>query len=301
MKGLDITALRIFVAAVEGKSLTNAADRENIVISAVSKRVAELEGYFGRALLMRRGRGVEPTAAGTLFYQRAKAILRSLQLAEDAISGFAADGQAMIRVAANPSTILQFLPAQMGRYFRGRPNVRVDLIEDHSYDIPRHVADGTVDLGIYHSRDVAPGVVSYPYCQDRVGLVVPKDHPLAGRREVFFEEALDYDILGYFPRHSLEQFLAYVGLSVSRPPNVKLQVANFEARCRMIKEGLGIGLVPEAIAQGYLGSMGLVMLHVRDEWAVRQFFLCVRDPADARAGTADLLCYLLENAPAKAS
>jgi len=55
--------------------------------------------------------------------------------------------------------------------------------------------------------------------------------------------------------------------------------------------------VPESIAQGYLSRMGLVMLRVRDEWAVRQFFLCIRDTSDARTGVVDLLHFLLENAP----
>lgn len=294
MKGLDMPALRIFVAAVEEKSLSKAADRENIVTSAASRRITELEGYLDKVLLHRHGRGVEPTPAGIIFYQRAKAILRSIQLAQDAISGFASDGQAQIRLVANPSTILQFLPEQMGRYLGRRHDVRVDLLECHSYDIPRLVSEGAADLGIYHAKSMAPGVVSYRYCRDRIGLVVPIGHPLALRSELFMEEALDYDLLGYFPRHSLEQFLDYIGPSISRPPKISLQVANFETRCRMIREGLGIGLMPERIAQGYLGSLGLSLLHLKDEWAERQSYVCARDPDDLRSGAAELLQFLRE-------
>jgi len=296
MKRMNLAALEIFVAAVEEKSLSKAAERENLVTSAVSKRITELERQLQRALLLRHGRGVEPTPAGTLLYQRAKAILLSVQHAQNAVNSFSSDGMAKLRLAANPSTLLQFLPARMGRFLSGRDNLSIDLIEAHSYDIPRIVAEGSVDIGIYHARHPSPGVSSYHFANDRVGLVVPVGHPLADRRSLHLEEVLDYDLLGYFPRHSLDQFLAYVGPTVSRPPTIKLQVSNFETRCRMIREGLGIGMVPERIAQNYLSSMGLVLLRLEDEWAERQFFACVHDPSDCTRVTLELLAFLCPDA-----
>jgi DNA-binding transcriptional LysR family regulator len=289
MKKLDIPALEIFVAAIEEKSLSKAAERENIVTSAASKRITELERHLSRILLLRHGRGVEPTPAGTLLYQRAKAILRNVQLTEQAISRYSSEGRAKISLASNPSTISQFLPSVMGHFLAGRSDLSVDLLERHSYDIPRLVAEGTVDIGIYHANHRMPGVTSFPCRKDRVGLVVPVDHPLAEKATIFLEEALDYDLLGYFPRHSLEQFLEYVGQTISRPPSVKLQVSNFETRCSMIREGLGLGIVPEKIAQNFLSSMGLVLLRLQDEWAERQFYVCVRDTVNVSKAVTELL------------
>ncbi len=292
MKGIDIPALEIFVAAVEEKSLSRAAERENLVTSAASKRVAELERHLDRCLLHRHGRGVEPTPAGALLYQRAKAILRSIQLAERAVNSYSAEGIAKIRLAANPSTLLQFLPGKIGHFLQGRTNISIDLIEAHSYDIPRMVAEGTVDIGIYHASHPAPGIRSFPFASDRVGLVVPIGHPLASRGELPLEDALDYDLLGYFPLHSLDKFLAYIGQTISRPPTVKLQVSNFETRCNMIREGLGIGIVPEKIASSYLASMGLILLRLTDRWAERHFFICANDAANSSQPSIDLLQYL---------
>jgi len=289
MKRLDLPTLEIFVSAVEEKSLSRAAERENLVTSAASKRIAELERYLNRTLLHRHGRGVEPTPAGMLLYQHAKAILRGVQTTEQAIGQYSVNGQAKIRLASNPSTILQFLPPVMGRFLASSPGISVDLLEAHSFDIPRMVAEGTIDIGIYHSDHPAPGVASQPFRRDRVGLVVPLGHPLAARESLFLEEALDYELLGYFPRHSLDQFLAYCGPSLSRPPKVRLQVSNFETRCRMIREGLGIGVVPERIARNYLSSMGLVLLRLSDDWAHRQFFVCVRNAGQLNSATTGLL------------
>ena len=292
MKGMDIPSLQIFVAAVEEKSLSKAAERENLVTSTVSKRIAELERQLDRVLLYRHGRGVDPTPAGALLYQHAKAILRGIQTAASAIHHFSHDGVAKIRLAANPSTLLQFLPRKMGAFLGNRRDISVDLIDAHSFDIPRMVVDGSVDIGIYHGEHPAPGVTSFPFASDRTGLVVPVGHPLSGRGSLYLEEALDFDLLGYFPMHSLEKFLDYIGASVSRPPTVKLQVSNFETRCNLIREGVGIGLVPERIAANYLSSMGLELLSLKDEWALRHFFICVHNLDECSAACRELLNFL---------
>lgn len=294
-KGMDLSTLTTFIAAVEEKSLSKAAEREDRVVSAVSKRITELEKSLNRVLLYRHNRGVEPTPAGTLLYQRAKAIMRSLELTEAVISTFSTEGQVKIRLAANPSCVLQFLPRLMSKFLKDRDDLSIDLLEVHSFDIPRLTSNGTADIGIYHGSRPAPGVYSVPFTHDRVGLVVPIGHPLAQKKSLHLEEALDYDFLGYFPQHSLDRFLAYVGDSISRPPNVKLQVSNFETRCRMIREGLGIGIVPEQIAQNYLQSMGLVLLRLNDDWARRDFYLCMRDSMQNRPVATELLNFIKHN------
>jgi DNA-binding transcriptional LysR family regulator len=298
MKRINTADLEIFVSAVEETSFSRAAERNDLVTSAVSKRIAELERRFGKALLVRHGRGVEPTPAGALLYRQAKALLRSAQLVEESIEGFDAGGLPKIRLAANPSTILQFLPVPLARYLATRPDVRLDLLESHSYDVPRMIVDGDADIGIYHAAHLAPGVVSYRYRHDRVGLVVPRGHPLAAKNELFLEEALDYEFLGNFPRHSLDSFLALADRSLSRPPNVKMQVSNFEARCVMIREGLGIAIVPELIARRYLADMDLVLLRLKDEWAQRQFYVCVRDALSMSQPVSELLDYLRDEGSA---
>ncbi len=292
MRRINTSDLELFVAAVEETSFSRAAERYGLVVSAVSRRIADLEKRLGKTLLHRHGRGVQATPAGALLYRQAKAILRSTQLVEEAIAAFDAGGRPKIRLAANPSTILQFLPVPLAKYLSMRPDISLDLLESHSYDVPRMVVDGAADIGIYHAAHLAPGVVSYPYQTDRVGLVVPRGHPLSEKRELFMEEALDYEFLGNFPRHSLDSFMALADTSLSRPPIVKMQVSNFEARCVMIREGLGIGIVPEAIARRYIGEMNLEMLRLKDDWASRHFYICLRHVTDKQHPAVELVEYL---------
>lgn len=272
---MDLLGLQMLVSAIESKSLSRAAENENLATSGASKRIAELERRLGAVLLVRHARGVEPTPAGVALYHHAKAILRSVELAQNSVAEFGAGGMPKIRLAANRSSIIQYLPSAISRYFAAEPAAHIDLQERYSYDIPRLVTEGDADLGIYHAQTAAPGVHSVPYRQDRVVLVTPLDHPLAAFDETTLDAAKDYPFVGYFPRHSYEAFSSLAQASLSRPLNVRIEVSNYEARCRLIRERVGIGVMPELIAASYLTRYGLKAIRLLDDWARRQFFLCM--------------------------
>jgi DNA-binding transcriptional LysR family regulator len=290
---MDLPGLQMLVAAIEAMSLSKAAERENLATSAASKRIAELERRLGTKLLVRHGRGVEPTPAGAALYHRAKAILRSVELAQNSVAEFGMSGQPKIRLAANRSSIIQFLPQALSRYYVSEPNVQIELQERYSYDIPRLIADADSDIGIYHAVTPAPGIHSIAYHRDRVVLVVPLDHPLATHNETMLEAAKDYPFVGYFPRHSYEAFLSLAEDGLSRPLNVRIEVSNYEARCRMIRERIGIGIMPELIAASYLGRYGLRAIRLLDGWATRQFYIGLRNSGEQQPLLATFIAHLL--------
>jgi DNA-binding transcriptional LysR family regulator len=276
MRTLDLPSLELFVAAVEECSLTQAAARENLVASAASKRIALLEARVGTRLLERCGRGVKPTPAGLMLLQRARSILRGVSVAEDALAAYNSEGNAPIRIVANSSTISQRLPRRMGEFLRQHRGIRVEMSEAASKGIPALVSRGEADFGIYHAPWPHPGVVSVHCGSDRIGVVVPRGHALDRGEAVRFEDTLGYDYVG-FPEHTLEAFVSRAGHSISRPPQVAVTVANLEARCRMVREGAGIALLSEDVARAFLRTFNLSLVPLADAWAVRQFFLCVRD------------------------
>ena len=290
---MDLSSLEILIAAIEEKSLSRAAERVHLVTSAASKRISELERRLGTTLLRRHGRGVEPTPAGAMLYQQAKAILRNVAQARASLAAYASSGVPNIRLVANSSTVLQFLPGDISAFARKVPAARVDLVEAFSYEVPRMVADGQADIGIYHAEHPSSGVVSMPYRTDRLGLVVPVGHPLSQRTSLRLDEALDYDFLGNFPRHSLDEFLILAGATISRPLRVRAQVSNPEARCAMVREGMGLAIMAEGIARNYEARLGVVVMPLTDTWAARQLYVCVRDPDALSPQAGALLARLL--------
>jgi len=137
------------------------------------------------------------------------------------------------------------------------PGARIDLRERYSDDIPRLVTENAAAVGIHHAKTAAPGVHSVRYRQDRVVLVMPVHHPLATRDETALEAAKDCLLAGYVPHPSNKTFLSLAEASLLRALSVRIEVPNYEARCRLIRETVGIGAMPRLIGASYLSWYGL--------------------------------------------
>ena len=101
----DWTTLRIFLAAVELGSVTRAADRCGIAVSAATKRIQDIEVELGVRLFDRAARGVTPTAAGELVARHARSMLDLSTRLGDDVRALAGGGLGGIRLNASLSAI----------------------------------------------------------------------------------------------------------------------------------------------------------------------------------------------------
>src|SRR5262249_45732884 len=129
---LDPVSLQLFVAVCEEGSIARAAERESLVASALSKRVAALETEVGLPLLVRRRQGVEPTPAGQALLARAREVLASLDQLRIELGAFGEGVQGSVRVFASPSALTERLPEDIAAFLDRHPGIRVGLDERNS-------------------------------------------------------------------------------------------------------------------------------------------------------------------------
>src|SRR5690554_4769717 len=107
---LQLQTLRILVAIADHGTFTRAADDVNLVPSAVSRRVQELEQLVGQTLLFRSPHSVRFTEAGTLLLNRARRILREIDALEADLAGLEEGSRGRVRVAASTFALFESLP-----------------------------------------------------------------------------------------------------------------------------------------------------------------------------------------------
>lgn len=275
---LDLTSLQLFVAVCELGSIGKAAEREFIAASAVSKRLSDLEAAVDAPLLYRHARGVDLTPAGETLLHHARSVLFSLDRMQGELSEYAAGVRGHVRIHANISAIVQFLPEDLASFVRDHPLIKIDLQEHVSADIIRAVQDGQADLGICHPLMHDGGLQVRTYRQDHLVLVVPRHHPLAGLPSVPFSATLDYDHVGLHSHSALYLAMRRAASATDKPLRLRIQVTGLDAMCRMIQTGLGIGLMPDrAFALLGAGLGDLTAVPLTDGWAVRDIQLVARD------------------------
>lgn len=294
---LDLTSLQLFVAVCESGSIGKAAEREFIAASAVSKRLSDLEAALDTPLLYRHARGVNLTPAGETLLHHARSVLFSLDKMQGELSEYADGVRGHVRMHANISAIVQFLPEDLASFLARHEQVRVDLEERLSTDILRSVQEGDADLGVCTSPTPVSGLQTRLYRRDRLVLVVPRGHALAQQRTVPFESTLAFDHVGLHSNSAIYLATSRAAAAAGKPLRLRIQVTGLDAMCRMIHNGLGIGLLPDR-AFDMLRHMGeLQAVALTDDWAARDIQLVARD-FDALPVTARLLAdHLCANAP----
>ncbi|MDB5803345.1 MAG: transcriptional regulator LysR family [Betaproteobacteria bacterium] len=272
---IDLISLRLFVAVASTGSISKGAARSHLALAAASKRVGELEDAAQARLFYRHPKGVELTPAGHAMLHHAQALLVGLERMAGELADFAGGVRGHVRIWANTSAVTQFLPEQLAEFCAGHPNIKIDLEEQMSSDTVRALLEGRADVGIFAGNVPADGLETRKYQNDNLTLITPKKHPLARRKTVAFADAQPYDFVGLHQTASISALLAEAN-SASAPIRMRVQVKSFDAMCRMIAAGLGVGVLPAAAAAPHMRSMGLTSIPLSDEWAKRQLLLGVR-------------------------
>ena len=276
---IDLTSLQLFVAVCELGSIGKAAEREFIAASAVSKRLSDLEATLETPLLYRHTRGVDLTPAGESLLHHARSVLFSLEKMQGELSEYADGVRGHVRVHASISAIVQFLPEDLGAFIKQHGEVKIDLEEHLSTEIVRAVQEGAADLGICNAGVIAKGheLQTLAYRRDELVLIVPKGHALARTKIVAFEDTLDCDHVGLHSNSSIYLAMRDAAAAVGRTIKLRIHVTGLDAMCRMIHNGLGVGVMPRRAFELMHGVGELACVALSDAWAQRNIDLVARD------------------------
>lgn len=272
--------------------MARAAEREAMVASALSKRMAALEAEVGVPLLLRRRRGVEPTAAGHTLLAAARELLAGLQRVRADLGGFAQGVQGSVRVLASPSVLAEQLPEDIARFLALHPALRVSLDERPSADIVRGVDEGAADLGVLWDQADLRGLHTEPYRGDHLCLAMAPGHALARRQALFFHETLDEVSVGVVTAGQMDRLLQRQAALAGRTLTHRIQVSSLDAACRIVAAGLGVAVLPREATVPHAGAGRLALVPLLDAWASRQFVIVSRTGTMASAAARLLAAHL---------
>lgn len=277
IRRLDLITLQLFVAVHEEGTLTRAASREAIAVSAASKRLMELEDALGIPLFLRTAKGMTVTAAGETLLHHARRMLAEMEKVGIEVGEHLQGLRGYVRMLANLSAIIQFLPEDLHDFVSSHSQVKVDLEERPSDGVVQGIIDGVADLGICSMDSDTNGLCSVPYRHDRLAVVMGHDHPLADRGQIAFVETLQYDHIGLHSASSINSRIHAAAKALGEPLRLRIHVPGFDAVCRMVQANMGIGILPYKAYELFGRGLGLAAVELSDEWSSRTLVLVVRE------------------------
>ena len=273
----DLVDLRLFCEVVDAGSITRGAERSALALAAASTRIRNMEDALGAPLLERSRQGVTLTPAGRTLLKHARTILSQTARLREDLGAYAGGLSGEVRLLANTNALTEFLPEALSRFLAGHPHVSVNLEERLSDEIVGLVAEGVGEVGIVAGTVDMGSLETFPFRSDRFVVVSSAIHPLAQLSSTTFADVLGFDLVGLDRASSLQRFLSTKAAREGRPLRLRVQLRSFDAVCRLVECGVGVGVVPETTARRAARTMSLGIVELTDDWARRDLTICVRD------------------------
>lgn len=239
---LDLRRLRVLREVALRGSFSAAATELMFSPSAVSQQIAQLEREVGVTLLERRSTGVVLTEAGQLLLGHANAILARAADAQEELRQLGNGGLGRVRAAAFSTAASTLMPEAIVALRSAHPRVEIELVEQDTPESLEQIRRGELDLAIV-VRGFEPaaygGMVVIPLLDDRIDVLLPVDHRLAGAASVSLVELSDEpwaDCSGGPVHHHLS--------ARGVEPNIVFRSDNHQVLEGIVASGVALALVP---------------------------------------------------------
>jgi DNA-binding transcriptional LysR family regulator len=259
---LNLKFLETFVWVARLRSFSLTAEKLRTTQAAVSNRIATLERDLGVRLFERDLRNVSLTPHGQRALPQAEAIVRMVGEFERAI-GDANTLRGTVMIGAIDSIVYAWLPRLIERVKEAYPNVTIDLNVDTSINLARQIQDRQIDLGLIMGPVVAPHVRNIELCAfDCLWVAAPKLVLKTGRLRI--ADLADYPIFAYSKGSQPHQaVLRAIEAEDVDPGVVRVFNSNSLATItRLIRDGVGVAVLPQVVVQEYLEKGELRILDV---------------------------------------
>jgi DNA-binding transcriptional LysR family regulator len=245
---LNLRQLECFVAVVDERSFTRAAQRIGITQPSLSQHIRALEQELSGLILDRLPHGASPTPAGRSLLPEARAALRAAERGRRAVRAALALEAGELELATVLSMAVGLLPRYIRTWHEQYPKVAIRLHEFRH----RHLLEDAVEQGF---ADFAIGPEPLRAWQgpleivawEEFVVVVATNDALAGRTSIALEELADRDWVLYHPDHGLAGVVEQVCRRAGFSPRGTVRTSQAEGAARLASAGLGPALVPDNI------------------------------------------------------
>jgi DNA-binding transcriptional LysR family regulator len=249
---MDLNHLRCFVAAAEELHFGRAAQRLDMLPSALGRFIRLLEADLGTRLMTRTTRSVALTEDGAVLLKEARALLAQA----DALAGkFRTRGRkraAIIRVGAIDSAAAGLLPRLLHDFRRRRPDVTVQLVEDKTVRLLPKLLSGRLDLAIVRPPERPDRRLEFLFLLHETAVVAVADrHPLSQRKRVRIADLVGEPLI--VPERGSRPHSHDLTMKLFAEAGQQAQVAQIadekQTIVNMVSAGLGVAIVPRWTAR----------------------------------------------------
>jgi DNA-binding transcriptional LysR family regulator len=258
---MELRQLLHFVAVAEEESFTRAAQCSNIVQSALSTSIRQLEEELGAKLFVRNTRKVRLTAVGRAFLEKANIALEALRQGKELVADIRSLRRgklALGTVQSLPSFI--DLPALLETFHDQHPDIEVRLCQGSASHLIEKIRSREIELVILPVEAAHPDLSSQMICCDLLVLACAMEHHLAEMDKVTLKELSGESFIDFEPTYGTRELVDHAFADARLERRVAFEVSDLNTLLELVARGLGVALIPQAVALARKNSIAHVQL-----------------------------------------
>jgi len=241
---MTISKYEVFQTVVEFGSLTKAAVSLNLTQSGVSHAINSLETELGFSLLTRDRGGVTLTSNGELILQYIRETLQCNNRLMQKVAEINGLEIGTVRIGTFTTVSSQWLPSIIKEFKHQHPSIEIKLAEGDYDDINGWISKGTVDFG-FVSLPVIQSFEFIPLKKDKMLCILPSERSLKHQDKISFNQIEEEDFI--MPKWGNMGDVRRILIENNLKPRIKYEVVEDQAIIGMVRNGLGISILPEMV------------------------------------------------------
>lgn len=231
----------------------------------ISKQIRLLEDELGLEVFARHGKNLSRiTPAGEIILREAGEILRRVEGIKKIAQEFSDERKGDLSIATTHTQARYALPPVIKGFIEEYPEVSLHMHQGTPVQISEMAATGAADFAIAtEGMELFSDLIMMPCYRWNRSIVVPRDHPLASKKNITLAELAEYPLVtyvfGFTGRSKLDEAFQEQGLT----PRVVFTAADADVIKTYVRLGLGVGIIA-SMAFDEEADKGLVALDGRD-------------------------------------
>jgi DNA-binding transcriptional LysR family regulator len=285
---MDALRLRMLRELADHGTVAAVADVLAMTPSAVSQQLKTLQREAGVVLLEPAGRRVRLTDAGQVLVGHAERVLAALDRAQADMDSCRTTARGQVTVSFFPSGAAMLLAPLIVNTRRQGVEVIGRDVDVPAARAAQQLAD--VDVVVVHrdERDTAswgPRFTSTELLREPLDVLLPPDHPLAGKARLELSELADQDWIGVEGGLMVDDVFKSIATITGVAPRITQRVNDFRVLEELVQAGIGIALLPRYVVL----ARGLARRPIGDIKLARRIEAVTRTGAEARPAIALVL------------
>jgi len=264
--------LRIFSAVARHSSFARAAEALHLSPPTLSLQVKQLAETVGEPLFEQIGKKIFLTRAGQAVAQTCQDIEQRMERLSQELAALHGIEKGSVSIAIL-TTLKYTVPKVLAEFCAGHPGIEATLFVGNRETLLQRLAANTDDLYVMGQAPANMDVASEHFAENRLVMVAPPGHPLAGQREVPAQRLAQEPFVlrepGSGTRLTTERFFTGHGIALKN----RLEVSSTEAIKQTVAGGLGLAVLSSTTVVSELALGELVQLDVQGFPLIRHWYV----------------------------